>query len=278
MNRLSILNLFAMLILGACSSTPPVSQVPSTVPSSVSSSARGGGYYLDDGPGDIIPSNLHAIPDAVPRIEPLHRFANRQYVALGQSYMPDTSLRPYREEGTASWYGRRFHGKKTASGELYDMYAMTAAHRTLPIPSYARVTSLDNGKSVVVRINDRGPFHKGRVIDLSFTAAYKLGYTRKGSSQVLVESIDPSGFDIQGMPLKPGHYVQIGAFGNLKNAEKLLHQARESLGLPVEQTHVALVDSLHRVNLGPFQNEDEAGIWADRTRASLGMEAITIVR
>jgi rare lipoprotein A len=278
MNRLSILISFAVLALGACTSTPPGTQVPATAPSSAPSSARGGGYYLDDGPGDDIPSNLHAIPDAVPRIEPLHRFANRQYVALGQSYMPDTSLRPYREEGMASWYGRRFHGKKTASGELYDMYAMTGAHRTLPIPSYARVTSLENGKSVVVRINDRGPFHKGRVIDLSFTAAYKLGYVSKGSGQVVVESIDPSSFDIQGMPLKPGHYVQLGAFGKLKNAEKLLERARESLGLPVEQAHVALVDSLHRVNLGPFQNEDEALVWADRTRSSLGIEAITIVR
>jgi len=278
MNRRSVFNLLAVMTLGACGSLPPVSQGPSTAPSSTPSSAKGGGYYLDDGPGDNPPSNLADIPDATPRIEPLHRFANRQYVALGQSYLPDTSLRPYREEGTASWYGRRFHGKKTASGELYDMYAMTAAHRTLPIPSYVRVTSLENGKSVLVRINDRGPFHKGRVIDLSYTAAYKLGYVSKGSSQVVVESIDPSSFDIQGMPLKPGHYVQIGAFGNLKNAEKLLERARESLGLPVEQTHVALVDSLHRVNLGPFQDEDEAGVWADRTRSSLGIEAITIVR
>jgi rare lipoprotein A len=106
------------------------------------------------------------------------------------------------------------------------MYAMTAAHRTLPIPSYARVTSLKSGKSVVVRINDRGPFHRDRLIDLSYTAAYKLGYVGSGSTRVLVESIDPAGFDTSGSPLKPGHYVQLGAFGKQANAEKLLARAR----------------------------------------------------
>lgn len=278
MNLRTVLELVLLLALASCSSSPPVSRGTSASPSSAPPGTRGGGYYLDDGPGDNPPVDLMAIPDAIPRGEPLHRFANRQYVALGQSYVPDTSLRPYREEGVASWYGRRFHGKKTASGEHYDMYAMTAAHRTLPIPSYARVTSLENGKSVVVRINDRGPFHKERLIDLSYTAAHKLGYVGRGSSRVVVESIDPSGFDISGMPLKPGHYVQLGAFGNPKNAQKLLEQARESLGLPVEMTHMALVDKLHRVNLGPFQDETEAGLWADRIRSSLGMEAVTIVR
>lgn len=192
--------------------------------------------------------------------------------------MPDTSLKPYREEGVVSWYGRRFQGKRTASGEPYDMYAMTAAHRTLPIPSYARVTSLETGKSVVVRINDRGPFHKDRVADLSYTAAYKLGYVGKGSARVVIESIDPSGFDARGVPLKAGHYVQLGAFGNQANAEKLLARAREALGLSTEMSHVALVDNLHRVNLGPFPNEIEADDWAGKTRAALGIEAITFAR
>ena len=276
MNR-TLPALILIAALAACSSSPPT-RTPSSKTPSPATTARGGGYYLDDGPEDNPPANLHAVADAVPRLEPLHRFANRQYVALGQSYIPDTALKPYREEGLASWYGRRFHGKRTASGEIYDMYAMTAAHRTLPIPSYARVTSLDNGKSVVVRINDRGPFHKNRVIDLSYTAAYKLGYVGKGSAQVAVESIDPASFDTSGGPLKPGHYVQLGVFSRPDNAVKMLARVREALGLSDDLMHVALIDNLHRVNLGPFANEAEAGDWAGKTRAILGVDVITIVR
>ena len=152
---------------------------------------RGGGYYLDDGPGDNPPANLDSIPDAVPKLEPIQRGASRPYSVMGRDYMPMTVLARYKARGTATWYGRRYHGKKTSSGEIYDMYAMTAAHTTLPIPSYARVTNLANGKSVVVRINDRGPFIGDRVIDLSYTAAYKLGLLADGRATVEVESILP---------------------------------------------------------------------------------------
>ena len=151
-----------------------------------------GGYYKDDGPPDRVPSNLAQAPDAMPRWEPLHRFANRPYEVLGRKYTPFTQLRPYKERGIATWYGKRFQGKPTSSGEPYDMYAMTAAHRVLAIPSYARVTNLGNGRSVVVRINDRGPFQDGRLIDLSFAAAYKLGYVGQGRARVEVEAIIPS--------------------------------------------------------------------------------------
>ena len=154
---------------------------------------RGGAYYKDDGPGDEVPDNLDDIPDAQPQLEPLHRFANRPYVVLGKSYEPDTSLRPRQERGIASWYGKKFHGQKTSIGEPYDMFAMTAAHPTLALPSYARVTNLGNGKSVVVRVTDRGPFHADRVIDLSYAAAYRLGYVDNGSTLVEVESIVPAG-------------------------------------------------------------------------------------
>lgn len=269
-------SLILTIALAACSTTPPARTLSSTHHPPVATTK--GGYYLDDGPEANPPANLHAVADAVPRLEPLHRFANRQYVALGQSYIPDAALKPYREEGLASWYGRRFHGKRTASGEIYDMYAMTAAHRTLPIPSYARVTLPETGKSVVVRINDRGPFHKNRVIDLSYTAAYKLGYIGKGSAHVVVESIDPASINSSGSPLKPGHYVQLGAFGKQANAEKLLARARVALGLSTELTHVALIDDSHRVNLGPFSNQTEADDWAEKTRAALGIKTITIVR
>lgn len=152
---------------------------------------RGGAYYKDDGPGEEIPDNLDEIPDAVPRLEPLHRFANRPYVVLGKSYAPDTSLRALRQRGIGSWYGKKFHGQKTSIGEPYDMFSMTAAHPTLAIPSYVRVTHVSSGRSVVVRVTDRGPFHAGRIIDLSYAAAYRLGYVDNGSAEVEVETIVP---------------------------------------------------------------------------------------
>ena len=157
----------------------------------IGTAPRPGAYYKDDGPGDNPPANLDAIPDAEPKIEPLNRFANNPYNVLGQDYVPLRKLQAYRERGTGSWYGRKFHGQRTSSGEPYDMYAMTAAHPVLPIPSYARVTNVANGRSVVVRINDRGPFRPGRIIDLSYTAAWKLGYASNGSMQVEVEAITP---------------------------------------------------------------------------------------
>lgn len=191
--RLPLLVLAASAYLAGCSSTPPTAQTlpkASTKSASVTPPYKGGGYYKDDGPGLDTPDNLDAVPDAVPRDEPLHAFANNPYKVLGKSYKPMTSNAGYRQDGKASWYGRKFHGKATSSGEPYDMYAMTAAHPTLPIPSYARVTNSENGKSVVVRINDRGPFHDNRLIDLSYTAAYKLDVL-KGVTPVTVEAVLP---------------------------------------------------------------------------------------
>jgi len=154
---------------------------------------RPGGYYLDDGPGTNPPANIDAISDAVPRAEPINRGTARPYVVMGKSYTPMTALAPYKARGIATWYGRRYHGKPTSSGEPYDMYAMTAAHTTLPIPSYARVTNLKNGKSVVVRVNDRGPFVDGRIIDLSYTAAHRIGVLAGGNAMVEVQTILPDG-------------------------------------------------------------------------------------
>ena len=155
------------------------------------SARRGGAYYMDDGPEANPPANLDAVPDAVPRIEPLARGPNNPYTIFGQRYVPDTSGQPYRAQGPASWYGKKYHGKPTSNGERYDMYGMTAAHPTLPIPSYVRVTRVANGKTVVLRINDRGPFLGGRVIDLSYVAAHKLGVLSPGSAEVIVERIMP---------------------------------------------------------------------------------------
>jgi len=185
--------------LAGCGSTP-MQPAPERIPDE-----RPGGYYEDDGPHANPPADLAAVPDAVPRDEPLHRFANRPYSVMGQDFTPATRLAPFSQRGKASWYGRKFHGKRTASGEAYDMYKMTAAHPTLPIPSYARVTNLDNGRSVVVRINDRGPFLRGRAIDLSYTAAYKLGYIEQGSAPVEIVSIVP-GEEVEmveGRPVPP---------------------------------------------------------------------------
>src|SRR4029453_19020451 len=131
------------------------------------------------------------VPDAVPALEPLHRFANRPYNVFGRDYVPATTLKTYRERGVASWYGRKFHGQKTSMGETYDMYAMTAAHPTLPLPSYARVTNTRTGATVVVRVNDRGPFLHGRIIDLSYAAAHRVGIAMPGSGEVEVEAIIP---------------------------------------------------------------------------------------
>jgi rare lipoprotein A len=156
-----------------------------------SSGRRGGGYYLDDGPDAVPPANLDAVPDAVPKIEPFVAGTSKPYVVFGKTYTPDLSGGPYKAQGRASWYGRKFHGNATATGERYNMYTMTAAHPTLPLPSYARVTRVSTGKSVVVRVNDRGPFLNDRVIDLSYVAAYKLGMLGPGSAEVIVERITP---------------------------------------------------------------------------------------
>jgi rare lipoprotein A len=150
-----------------------------------------GGYYKDDGPGDDIPDGLLEVPDAVVKAEPFNKWTSRPYTVLGKTYTPLGNDAPYSARGVSTWYGVKFHGQRTASGELYDMYKMTAAHPTLPIPSYVRVTSLDTGNSVVVRINDRGPFHSSRIIDVSYTAALKLGLLGKGSHEVEIERLFP---------------------------------------------------------------------------------------
>jgi rare lipoprotein A len=275
MNATLILGAAALgLALAGCGSSPTAP----TKPSPPTATAKGGGYYLDDGPEANPPPNLDAIPDAVPREEPLHRFANRSYVALGNTYTPQTARRAHSEEGLASWYGRRFHGKKTASGELYDMYAMTAAHPTLPIPSYARVTALDSGKSVVVRINDRGPFHSSRVIDLSYTAAYKLGYLGRGSTRVRVESLDPAAYDAKGEAIGEGIYFQLGAFSSADNAQKLLDRLTRELRFDPARTRLVLNDALHRVQIGPYPSDDAAQADRERVRERLELNSVLVRR
>ena len=194
--------LVCIVALAACSSpmpkksaakAPPETQVKTPTPQSEKpTSTYGGGYYLDDGPGDNAPIDIDTIPNAVVKTEvPLSR-ANEPYMALGQEYVPMTSYAPYKKQGVASWYGKRYHGKKTSTGEVYDMYAMSAAHTILPLPSYVKVTNPANGKFVIVRVNDRGPFKHDRLIDLSYAAAYQLRLVAQGSGLVEVEAIDAS--------------------------------------------------------------------------------------
>ncbi len=257
-------------------------------------------YYSDDGPPESIPVDIASIPDAVPRDEPYHRYANRPYTVFGRTYAPAVNDDPVRERGLASWYGRKFHGQKTSSGEVYDMFAMTAAHKTLPIPSYARVTSLKSGQSVVVRVNDRGPFHEGRVIDLSYAAAAKLGIAGPGSGPVEVERVfardaarlavaaaspapasaplpPPRAAEIATPLLAPGPsglYLQLGAFSSAENAESFRDHLARSLPWLNEPIEVAAGASLHRVRLGPYRNREEAQAIADKIRASLDLAPV----
>ncbi len=271
--------------------------------------ARPGGYYKDDGPGTNPPPDLEAIADAEPRVEPLNRFANNPYVALGRRYVPFTEPRAYRERGLGSWYGRRYHGQRTSAGERYDMYAMTAAHPVLPIPSYARVTNLANGRSVVVRINDRGPFLPGRIIDLSYAAAWKLGYVASGSALVEVEAILPQQIPLIASrralngaaapasaeaaapaevpaPSGPipvaaesgGIYLQLGAFAGRDNAENFRARIRGPLAWLEHPIEVLQQDRLFRVHAGPYRSRAEAAEDAERVREALDLRAVVVAR
>lgn len=292
---LSILILLSMLT--GCASVPSFKNEGVTTPSK-----KGGGYYLDDGPGDHPPENIDAIPDATPKVEPFNARANQPYIALDNKYIPMTSFYPYKERGVASWYGKRYHGKKTSIGEYYDMYSMTGAHTTLPIPCYVRVTNTENGKSVIVRINDRGPFKKDRVIDLSFAAAYKLRLSDKGSGPVEVELIDPRQFNalkktpdvitekIKEKEVTPTQvkteetianeplYIQAGAFKNEKNADLLLKQLSE---MKLENTppfKKQFSEDLFHVVIGPFNSKNEATNIADLIKSKIKISIFVIAK
>jgi rare lipoprotein A len=246
------------LLLAACSSTPPRRNAPpSARPPSLPSLPSVPERSTPPPP----PQDLAAIPDAVPRVEPRSNRGNPvAYEVFGKRYFLLPTSVGYKERGVASWYGPDFHARPTSSGEPYDMYAMTAAHKTLPIPAYARVTNLSNGRSVVVRINDRGPFVANRIIDLSYTAAHKLDMTRAGTAFVEVEVITPGaladvtrGLEPQPPPTlaTPGIYLQAGAFSVSENAAQLAARLRTAgiAGVTIREPDAAM--ALYRVRVGP---------------------------
>ncbi|MDX1554513.1 MAG: septal ring lytic transglycosylase RlpA family protein [Xanthomonadales bacterium] len=211
------------------------------------------------------------VKDAVPREEPLARYGNHSpYEVFGKKYTVMSSSRGYREVGTASWYGSKFHGRRTSSGEVYDMHLATAAHKSLPLPTYAEVTNLDNGRSVIVKVNDRGPFKGSRIIDLSYGAALRLGMIGTGTARVEVRAISPSD-DRSGSRMVAagstgsqsstgstddhGLFLQMGAFRERDGAESLANELRKDDMVPVS---INKQGGYHKVWLGPYLNEDQA--------------------
>ena len=242
--------------LAACS-TPPPSQSPPLPQDNadVSVSER---YHVEQDSAPLRPISQGEVFDAIPQADPILRFGNvSPYVIDGVTYHVLQDYRDYREQGTASWYGAKFSGHKTSNGELYDLYQPSAAHKTLPIPSYARVTNLDNGKSIVVRVNDRGPFHSDRIIDLSYAAAVKLGYMEQGTAQVEVEVMEVVGVEDRRDPLYGNYrYLQLGAFGREASAQTLVEALKPLL---TAEVFVSAVESdgtlLYRVRVGPVDDK-----------------------
>jgi rare lipoprotein A len=243
---------------------------------------RSGGYYQDDGP-HARPRDISKIPDATPKKEPLSIHGNSPYTVFRKAYYPVRSAKDYRERGVASWYGKKFHGKKTSMGERYDMYAMSAAHKTLPLPCYVRVRNLRNGRAVIVRVNDRGPFLENRLIDLSYAAAGKLDILRSGTGLVEVEAIDLDEPVITRAADEPPAkvtqiFVQVGTFVVRENAEKLRAQLERADLKPVRIfSERQGEDALYRVRIGPLADTEESdGIIARAAKEGVSDAIITI--
>jgi len=278
MLRLRLLIAVLPLLLAACASRPPAGR---------------------DGPETRPPAHLDQVPDAVPRIEALRSGgANKPYDVAGKRYVPLTRDEALSESGLASWYGRKFHGRPTASGEPYDMYAMTAAHKTMPLPSYARVRNPANGREVIVRVNDRGPFESGRVIDLSYTAAYKLGVLN-GVAPVQVQRLtfdeirngnwayatpprglppdDPAPGERVTAADTSGFWLQLGAFrvrdGARELQQRVLRQADSLPGVAVFED-----GSLFRVQAGPWASRELALQAADAVMRQTGLAGVLVER
>ncbi len=239
--------------------------------------ACSGNVPVADGPGGG-PGQGSDPPDAIPKMEPRSRYGNPPfYVVAGKRYDVLASSEGFVERGIASWYGPQFHGRRASSGETYDMYAMTAAHPRLPLPTYVQVTNLENGRKTVVRVNDRGPFHGGRVIDLSYAAARKLDLLHKGTAMVELRALDPRGTAAPKEPARntakaamataPRLYMQVGAFSDLGNAEQLRARLllRELGDIQIQPANAE--NRLYRVRIGPLASPQAADQAAQRLAA-----------
>lgn len=255
--------LFASLLAGCGGASTPVQPTPRPGPAPASER---------DGPPPR-PVDVSKVPDAVPRAEPRSRYGNPDsYVVFGKRYHVKSSAANYQERGIASWYGQKFHGRRTSSGETYNMYEMTAAHTSLPLPTYVHVRNLENGRTVVVKVNDRGPFHDNRIIDLSYAAATRLDMLGKGTALVEVTAIDPgkprqqyAGRQAPGSAGQPkaipvsdhsnAFYIQIGAFSELQNAERLRGRL-DSISDRFARIHqtVSNGQTIYRVRIGPLSD------------------------
>lgn len=264
--------LLMTLALGACQT--PVTPVDNGAPGSDRYSQQ-----HDAAPNDRDAVLQHA--DPVPVHEPRSRYGNHSpYRVYGVSYTVMDSAEGYREEGIASWYGSKFHGHRTSSGEPYDMYKLSAAHKSLPLPTWARVTNLDNGKSTIVRVNDRGPFHSERLIDLSWAAAVKLGIDQQGTGRVRVEAITvspstPPARTVSAALASPpppasGLFLQLGAFSQLGSAQSLVSTLASSFPWPVV---IRPGEQVFRVWLGPFDTHQQRD-QARQQLASAGFQAV----
>ncbi|KLV06459.1 rare lipoprotein A [Photobacterium aquae] len=253
--------IFLALLIAGCSSTP--------------SDER---YELAD---DVAPTSsptLDHIEDAQPRYEPFSLAGNKDYTLRGKDYKIVRGDQPFIEEGYASWYGQKFHGHKTSNGEIYDMYSMTAAHKTLPLPSYVKVTNTKNGKTAIVRVNDRGPFHDGRIIDLSMAAAARLDVIKNGTAPVRIELIriaKPANPD-EWQSANPNFYfVQLAAVTDAEKAEAMAAQLKQEFASPID-TQKSDAGEVYRLRLGPFIDRDEAVSLRDKAKSSHYPQAFII--
>ncbi len=229
----------------------------------------------------LLAKKIPSIPDAVPRFEERTRAGNPDsYTVFGKRYYVQPESKGYSERGIASWYGPKFHNKKTSNGEVYDMYGMTAAHKTLPIPSYVKVTNLTNQRTVILRVNDRGPFHDGRIIDLSYTAAVKLGIDAAGTGLVKVTTIEPEMTKENQLKYntKKPIFLQVGVFSDRINAVKIKEKISIHKGFP--ETRIRSLNDgksiVHKVQLGPLDSVFEVHRMADKL-AQLGLKSMPYV-
>ncbi|PTQ90394.1 rare lipoprotein A [Agitococcus lubricus] len=266
---------FLSVLLAACiSHTAMASNTAVETESLLSSTPAIDNHFSERPTVDSAPDNpltaeqLAQIPDAVPMDEPLSKYGNvSPYRVLGESYTVMAKAKRFKQVGLASWYGKKFHGQRTSSGERFDMYKMTAAHKNLPIPCYVRVTNQENGKSVVLKVNDRGPFHGSRVMDVSWAAAAKLDMLDKGTAKISIEVIDTSDKNraiatvdnnATSATTNEQFFVQVGAFGTVDNALSLQSKLSSIVPLPIEISDVTQPKRIHKVQIGPFADAESA--------------------